>query len=177
MSKDILLTGFKPFGEHKVNSSWEAAKIVGARYPDQIHIAELTVDHVPAYEQMTGLLTQLKPRVCLATGLAAGDVIRIEREARKPEALEHIEGPSLHTGDWDYEAMEAAIMDVDTRVVTSTNCGQYICETIYWTCMNYKANATLPEVATFLHLPPVSEDFPAEHLANVVSNVLKPFLD
>lgn len=173
MSKDILLTGFKPFGAHAVNSSWEAVKIVGARHPDRIHIAELAVDHVPAYEEMTELLRELSPRICLATGLAVGETIRMEREARKHEALSHVEGPPLHKGVWDYEDMEARLKAVDPRVVTSRNCGQYICETVYWTCMNFREQEGAPELATFLHVPPLSEEFPAEHLADAMASVLE----
>lgn len=176
MSKDILLTGFKPFGVHEVNSSWQAAKIVGGRYPDRIHIAELSVEHVPAYEEMTALLKELRPRICLATGLAAGETIRIEREARKHEALAHIEGPALHRGIWDFEDMETRLKAVDPRVVTSTNCGQYICETAYWTLMNFREQEGFPEAATFLHLPPLSEDCSADHLADAVVTVLEPHL-
>lgn len=176
MSKDILLTGFRPFGIHEVNSSWQAAKIVGGRFPDRIHIAELSVEHVPAYEEMTALLKELRPRICLATGLAAGETIRIEREARKHEALAHIEGPALHRGIWDFEDMEMRLKAVDPRVVTSTSCGQYICETVYWTLMNFWEQEGAPEMATFLHLPPISDEFPADHLADAVASTLQAFL-
>lgn len=176
MCAQILLTGFRPFRHYEVNSSWEAAKIVGARYPEAVHIAELTVERVAAHDELVALLKELRPDVCLATGLAAGSVLRMEREARKHEELTHFGGAEKYEGAWDWDGMEAALGTVGCEVVTSRNAGQYICESTYWSLMKFREENGFPEHAAFLHMPPIGPEFPPELLADAVLSVLTPWV-
>lgn len=44
MQDTVLVTGFGPFGEHKVNASWEAVKLLQKRKVDR---AEIIVEQIP----------------------------------------------------------------------------------------------------------------------------------
>lgn len=43
MSKKILVTGFGPFGEHKINASWESVKLL----PDNIEEYDVIKKEIP----------------------------------------------------------------------------------------------------------------------------------
>jgi pyrrolidone-carboxylate peptidase len=52
MSKAVLLTGFEPFGEFLVNSSWEASYLVGTQMATQELARHLLVDYMPARAEL-----------------------------------------------------------------------------------------------------------------------------
>lgn len=65
MKDVILVTGFGPFGEHKVNASWEAVKLLKKR---EIDNAEIVVEEIPVIysyieEQVPLLWKKYNPKV------------------------------------------------------------------------------------------------------------------
>lgn len=65
MENVILVTGFGPFGEHKVNASWEAVKLLRDR---EINGAKIVVEEIPVVytyveEQVPLLWKRYNPKV------------------------------------------------------------------------------------------------------------------
>lgn len=65
MKDVILVTGFGPFGEHKVNASWEAVKLLKDREINgvKIVIEEIPVVYTYVEEQVPLLWKRYNPKV------------------------------------------------------------------------------------------------------------------
>ena len=77
----ILLTGFEPFRQWPVNSSWEAVRHLVERRSD-LTARRLPVDHELAAAAIRALIANLRPEIVLLTGLADDPVPRLERVGR-----------------------------------------------------------------------------------------------
>ena len=172
MSATFLVTGFEPFGPHRSNSSWDALELLKPRWPADIVALRLPVHHVQAHEQLRRALVELQPHAVLCTGLAAGEVFRIEHRARRPAALAAERGELESRGRWPWEEMRGALQRAAVRVVDSEDAGQYVCESTYWSLLTYDAPPA-PPCAAFLHVPPVSPQIPLEIIASAVGSVIE----
>jgi len=176
MSATFLVTGFEPFAEHRTNSSWDALELLRPRWPSAIVARRLPVDYLLAHQELRRALTELRPRAVLCTGLARGEVFRIEQRARRPEALAAQPGAAESWGCWPWEEMRSALADAQVRSIDSSDAGQYVCESTYWSLLNCGQEPPLaqaPEFAAFLHVPPESALFPLETIARAVGSVVE----
>jgi pyroglutamyl-peptidase len=170
MSETFLVTGFEPFGTHHINSSWEALALLRSSWPSSIVTLRLPVDHRLAHLELRRALDALAPRAVLCTGLAAGDVYRIEHRARRPPELGDV-GPELLEGRWPWDEMRRALESTAVVTVDSDDAGRYVCESTYWSLLSY-AGAAAPAFAAFLHVPPLSPQQPVERIAAAVARVV-----
>jgi pyroglutamyl-peptidase len=170
MSKAVLLTGFEPFGEFLVNSSWEASHLVGRQLATQVLARRLPVDYLPARAKLIQYLTYHKPVVCLCTGL--GPEFAIERVARKPVQFSTIQGSDVLEGAWPWPEMEGKVRNAAGSVSISYDAGEYVCESTYWSLLAFRRQFGYPVYAAFLHVPPLSSDITVELIATVVRNVI-----
>lgn len=182
MSETFLVTGFEPFKEHRTNSSWDALELLRERWPADITALRLPVDHQRAHAALRKALADLRPRAVLCTGLAKGHVFRIERHARRPEALAGVMGEALAEGRWPWHEMRRELEACGVPTIDSTDAGQYVCESTYWSLLTYSARSEeqlaaggggAPEFAAFLHVPPASEEQPVTLIAQAVGRVVQ----
>jgi len=175
MSATFLVTGFEPFAEHRTNSSWDALELLRPSWPHAIVARRLPVDYLLAHQELRRALTELRPRAVLCTGLARGEVFRIEQRARRPAALAAQPGAGESWGRWPWEEMRRALADAEVRSIDSSDAGQYVCESTYWSLLNWgqEPQAQAPEFAAFLHVPPESALFPLETIARAVGSVVE----
>jgi pyroglutamyl-peptidase len=166
----ILLTGFEPFRQWPINSSWEAVNYL-ARHSRGLTAERLPVDHVRAAEAIRELADVLRPRVILLTGLAGDSVPRLERFAR-PGPLAPHGGPVVRRGRWPWAAAARRTAARGLPLRASADAGGYVCDTTYWAALGTGA----PLVA-FLHLPPPGPVWTAARGANVVRAVLEAAAD
>ena len=168
-----LLTGFEPFGEFKINSSWEAVKLIAKENNPQILCECLPVDYHTAQERLLNLLELYQPTTCLCTGLAAGEKFRLEQIARKTEQFEDLEGPARLTGQWQWDKVMKAFQLKNLPAYFSDDAGQYVCESTYWTLLNFSCRYEFPINTAFLHVPPLSEDWSKEKIATGIATMLE----
>jgi pyroglutamyl-peptidase len=173
MAETVLVTGFEPFLQWTVNSSGEVARALGARMPDSIRAEVLPVDHAAAHRRMTELVEEVRPKVCLAMGLWAGSTFRIERYGRRCPGLGHIEGADELEGAWDWVEMERQFSDSGKPVIHSHDAGKYVCDTTYWSVLDFRRRHGFPERAAFLHVPPLSEVWTVEEMTELVGKVIE----
>ena len=169
----ILLTGFEPFANFKVNSSWQAVQLMAAEGENLFVCECLQVDYHSARKQLVRLLELHRPESCLCTGLAVGDRFRLERHARKPEQFSDLKGPDLYTGQWPWDEALESFQETNLPALSSEDAGQYICESTYWSLLDFRNKHGYPEKAAFLHVPPLSEDWPIEKIASGIKAMLK----
>jgi pyroglutamyl-peptidase len=184
MSATFLVTGFEPFAEHRTNSSWDALELLRPSWPAAIVARRLPVDHLLAHQELRRALDELRPRAVLCTGLARGEVFRIEQRARRPAALAAQPGAAESWGRWPWDELRRALDDAAVRSRDSFDAGQYVCESTYWSLLNYPQDdpqeqperqlpAQAPEFAAFLHVPPESALCPLETIARAVGSVVQ----
>jgi len=169
----ILLTGFEPFGGHRLNSSWEAARIASRCLGADVVLARLPVHHVRAAQALTALLERHRPDACLLTGLAAGPRLRIERVARRHKTLGGPDDPGRLNGDWPVAEIGLALRLAKLPFRISHSAGNYVCNSTYWTLLNFRVNHGWPRYAAFLHVPPLSRRFTAAALAHGMEGILR----
>jgi pyroglutamyl-peptidase len=173
MAAQILVTGFEPFRDFVTNPSWQAVATLRERWGAAVVTAELPVDFVPAHERLRALLREVQPRVVLCTGVARGDVFRIETVARRPAALQALGSQELLGGHWPWLEMLAELQALELAVVQSQDAGQYVCESTYWSLLDFREQYGQPEFAAFLHVPSESEQHSIERIAAAISNVVR----
>jgi pyroglutamyl-peptidase len=174
MSATFLVTGFEPFAEHRTNSSWDALELLQPTWPAAIVARRLPVDYLLAHQELRRALVELRPRAVLCTGLAPGEVFRIEQRARRPAALAAEPGEAESGGRWPWDEMRRALDDAQVRSRDSSDAGQYVCESTYWSLLNARQDQqAAPEFAAFLHVPPESARCPLEAIARAVGGVVQ----
>ena len=175
MSATFLVTGFEPFADHRSNSSWDTLELLCSVWPRAIAVRRLPVDYLAAQYELRRALDELRPRAVLCTGLARGEVFRIELRARRPAALAAQPGEIESWGRWPWEEMRRALARAEVRTIDSSDAGQYVCESTYWSLLNYTAPVGVapPEFAAFLHVPPESPACPLQTIARAVGNVVE----
>jgi len=168
----ILLTGFEPFAEFKVNSSWQAVKQLAEENDPQLICECLPVDHHGAREKLIDLLGSHQPRTCLCTGLAKGNQFRLEQQARKPSQFFNLKGADSYIGQWLWSEALQSFQASNLPVYISEDAGQYVCESTYWTLLDFQSQNGYPKNTAFLHVPPLSKEWPAGKIANGLKNML-----
>jgi pyroglutamyl-peptidase len=169
----VLLTGFEPFNEWDVNSSWEAARLVEQAMPGVVQAWLLPVDYFAARERLHVLLEELRPAVCLCTGLTPHEHFAVETRARKPEQFAGLDGADENPGAWPWEEMHSDLLALGVPAVCSEEAGRYVCESTYWALLEFRRRHRFPEEAAFLHVPPLSDRFPVERVAAAVLAVIR----
>jgi pyroglutamyl-peptidase len=161
----ILLTGFEPFRQWPVNSSWEAVRHLATRRRGVV-AERLPVDHSQAAEAVRELVAALQPEIMLLTGLTDDPVPRLERLGRAGPLSPH-GGPPARRGRWPWAAARRAVTARGLAMRFSGDAGGYVCDTTYWAALG----TAVPLVA-FLHLPPPGPVWTPARGARVVETVL-----
>lgn len=170
----ILLTGFAPFDAHTHNPSWQVVSRLHGRQVagHRIVSRELPTEFRAAPRVLRQAILATKPRVVVATGLAAGRAcLSLERiainvdDARIPDnaAAQPIDEPVVREGPAAYfttlpiKAMLAALRASGIPAEISQTAGTFVCNHVFYRLMH--ALRSRPAVrAGFIHLP-----YPASH--------------
>lgn len=169
----ILVTAFEPFGPYRVNSSWEAARVLERRFAGRVVAARLPVHRARAAAALAALLRHHRPEACLLTGLARGPRLRIETVARRPRALAGPDAPGLLAGSWPVAEAGLALRLSGLPYRVSRNAGRYVCDSTYWALLMFRINNGWPRDAGFLHVPPLSRRFTAARLAAGMERIVR----
>jgi pyroglutamyl-peptidase len=172
----FLLTGFEPFQQWTINSSWEVAWRVAGALGGPVVARRLPVDYHAARAELLRLLQELRPAACLCMGLTPAASFCVERRARKPVQFDGVPGEADLPGAWPWEALVASLGKSPVPVCLSEDAGQYVCESTYWSLLDFRRREGHPARAAFLHVPPLSEQFPVDVLAAAVELLVREAL-
>lgn len=189
----ILVTGFDPFGEDKMNPAIEAVK----ELPDKIADAKIikleipTVFHKSAELVHQSLLKE-EPDYILHIGQAGGRLdLTPERiainldDARIPDnqGEQPIDEPIISDGEAAYfsqlpiKAMVSYIKDAGVPASVSNTAGTFVCNHIMYQTL-YQTHTKYPKMkAGFMHIPYLSEqvmnrpDTPSLSLKEIVKGI------
>jgi len=167
--RTVLLTGFEPFDQDLVNPSWEAVRqLDGVQLDDDVRIVarRLPCAFATAGECLLQLITELRPAMVIATGLAPGrSEISIERvainvnDARIPDNLGEqpidtavvVGGPAAYFSTLPIKAMARAVREAGIAVSVSQTAGTFVCNQVFYRLQHELAGTGVR--SGFIHVP------------------------
>lgn len=182
----ILVTGFGPFGDHQINASWEAVKLLPDEFKGYLIVKkEVPVSYEDVDDQIPSLWMSLRPRLVIHVGVSSeARKITIEKAAnRKGYVKLDCYGKKHATGDVcpanlgdeciNTEIDPASLCDIlnyhetEIKYGTSENAGRYLCEYIYYTSLRLDKYKCI-----FVHVPPLGSPYTAEQLSNSILKIM-----
>ena len=165
----ILVTGFDPFGDDKINPAIEAVK----RLPDEIAGAQIVKLEIPtkfnvSADVVKDAIAKEKPDYVLSIGQAGGrfelmpervainlDDGRIQDNAGY-QPLNHTihgDGENAYFTQLPIKAMAKAIREAGVPSAVSNTAGTYVCNHIFYQ-VQYMRDKMFPDIkAGFMHIP------------------------
>jgi pyroglutamyl-peptidase len=171
----LLVTGFEPFASFDSNPSWDAAAEASTRLPESVAALRLPVDYFESRARLIAAIENLNPSACLCMGLAPTDEFRMEEVARKPKEFARLAGLPLMTGTWPWTNTLNALRSQDVPHRRSRDAGQYVCESTYWSLLDFGSRHSPEMHMGFLHVPAISKQFSLERTTQVVFAVISAY--
>lgn len=186
MMKQLLVTGFEPFGQETVNPSWEAVKLL----PEQIGDTRVSRLRVPT---VFGLATQtvldaareIQPDAILCVGQAGGrkavtpEVIAINlQEASIPDnaggqpSNEPVigGGPAAYFATLPVREMVSTVREAGLPCALSYSAGVFVCNDLLYSLLHHYHGSSVR--VGFVHVPflpqQAKEGVPAMPLEDIV---------
>lgn len=193
MTIDVLLSGFAPFGGATLNESWQAVQRAAGELHEQgvaTRTLELPVEFGTAGEQLAAAVREHRPRLVVATGLAAGrtgvtpERVAINvRDARIPDNAGEspVDQPVVGAGPVGYfstlpvKAMVASLSEEPpVPGLVSQTAGTYVCNDVFYQLQHLLAtDEGLAGIrGGFVHVPAAEELPVAESARALVRMVL-----
>lgn len=189
----VLLTGFEPFDQDRVNPSWDAVHLLDGVLlaPDvQIVARRLPCAFATAGECLTRLISEWRPAMVIATGLGpARSDISIERvainvnDARIPDNLGArpidtavVEGgPAAYFSTLPIKAMVQAVREVGIAASVSQTAGTFVCNQVFYLLQHALVGTAVR--SGFIHVPWLPEQgTPSMALDKIVEGLLRATL-
>lgn len=170
MPHHALITGFEPFGTHKVNPSERLALTLDGKRISGVTISGriLPVVYAGLGQRIASLLDELQPDLVIALGLAPGESdIRLERfavnlaDAELPDnaGAEPSDAPVVPGGPVAFAAtlplrqIARAIAQEGIKVRLSNSAGTYLCNAALYHLLATLAQQGRTIPCGFIHLP------------------------
>ena len=171
----LLITGFEPFGNVKVNPSWEVAKRIALVHPDgvEVYARQLPVVFDSVGDVLWKAVEQFAPDVVLMLGVATKrQVISYERVAinfddsnkvdnegkTNPGSPIRHDGPAAYFSTLPVKEMRDATLSAGLAAEISNSAGTYVCNHTMYECLYRIGHSGLKTRAGFVHVPQLKED-------------------
>ena len=169
----VLVTGFDPFDNEKINPSYEAAKLL----PDVIDGAQIVIKELPtvfgvASEKLTCYLDAERPDIVICTGQAGGrDAVTPERvainvkDARIPDNRGNMPSDEpLYEGEREAYFSSLPIKEIIKSIEKegipariSNSAGTFVCNEVMYTLLRYVERVERRMIGGFVHIPYIPE--------------------
>ena len=177
----LLVTGFEPFGSHRVNPSEQVVRALGGR--EELVTAVLPVAFQRAEAMLAHVLDATRPRALLLLGLASGSAIRLERVARNRDEAEACDedgeprpgraisedGPPDYASTLPLTAFAAVLERLSLPLAWSDDAGGFLCNHVFYRAREWLARRGRAIPCGFVHLPPLEELALERQLAGVAA--------
>ncbi|KAM7152440.1 pyroglutamyl-peptidase 1-like protein [Macrochelys suwanniensis] len=188
-SNTVVVTGFGPFRQHLVNSSWEAVKEMsklGLGENIDLHIMQLPVAYRKAKELVCKIWGTLQPLLTVHIGLASSSkaIIILEQCGKNKGYKEMdvcgfcpedgcclLDGPERIESTINMKTLWKNISVEGIDVAFSRDAGRYICDYTYYTSLYYGNGR-----AAFIHVPPLSKLLTADFLGRALQIIILEML-
>lgn len=193
MMKKVLLTGFAPFDQERINPSYEAVKMIDESWHGvQIFKMEVPTVFGDATRCVIDAIDQIKPDIIIMVGQAGGrTTIMLERVAinlddatipdnsgQKPvDQLIDVDGPAAYFSTLPLKPLIQALVAKGHPVGLSNSAGTYVCNHLLYGVLHHLDQHAIPAIAGFVHVPYMDTqvcdrpDVPHLTLATIVSTL------
>ncbi|XP_077726265.1 pyroglutamyl-peptidase 1-like protein [Canis aureus] len=190
-SSCVVVTGFGPFRQHLVNSSWEAVKELSklglnSGMEVELRILQLPVDYREVKQRVTRIWEDLQPQLAVHVGLdASAKAILLERRAKnrgyrdadvrgfRPARGECLPGgPEVVASGVIARAASRRAAPEGVAVAVSGDAGRYVCEYTYYLSLHHGNGR-----AALIHVPPLSHWLPASVLGKALQVIIQDMLE
>ncbi|XP_045216934.2 pyroglutamyl-peptidase 1-like [Mercenaria mercenaria] len=180
--KTVVVTGFGPFGSHKVNASWECVKLLkeqGLGEEVDVFIYELPVEYNTVKRQVPQIWDSHKPDLVVHVGVSGiAKEITLEQQAHNDgydrEDIQNCKADDLCCVPGADDCLIAGLdmenvcdkvnkSGTKTRAVVSHDAGRYLCDFSYFTSLHINRNRT-----AFIHVPPLGQPYSIEELVEAL---------
>ncbi|PKK97378.1 MAG: pyroglutamyl-peptidase I [Tenericutes bacterium HGW-Tenericutes-3] len=171
--KKILLTGFSPFNDEKINPSYEAIKYL----PKKIGESNLTVIELPtefnqSFENLKDKIIEIQPNVIIMFGQAGGrKSISLERIAiniddasipdnnnyQPVDQVINSSGPAAYFSTLPIRKIFNHLNQKNIPVSISNSAGTYVCNHLMYHTLDFIAQNNLIQKVGFIHVPYIHE--------------------
>lgn len=171
-SQIVALTGFEPFGDFKVNPSWEVAKTFNGREIASFHIKSFKIQLIykKIKQKITEIIETYRPTVLILLGQSFRPVISLEKvainfadltEAKllyncdtrpKDEKLEP-EAPPAYFSTLPLRKILKDLRNNEVPAEISYTSGTFACNQIFFHTMHYLYSHNFDISAGFIHVP------------------------
>ncbi|NLY10101.1 MAG: pyroglutamyl-peptidase I [Firmicutes bacterium] len=174
MVKNVLLTGFEPFGGEKINPSWEVVKNVKERKIEgaTIEAVQLPCVYNLAVKEAIKKIRESEPCVVISLGQAGGRPdISIERVAlnvqdatiadnagnKRTEERINQDSVDAYFSTLPLTEIVDVLRDNNIPVRISNSAGTYVCNDLMYGVLEYIKREELRTLAGFIHVPYLPE--------------------
>ncbi|XP_042554448.1 pyroglutamyl-peptidase 1-like protein [Dipodomys spectabilis] len=190
-SSCVVVTGFGPFRQHLVNSSWEAVKELsklglGTHPQLKLLIFQLPVDYREAARRVASIWEDFHPQLAVHVGVdSSAKVIFLEQCGKnrgyrdadirgfRPEAGVCLTGgPDVIASVVNMKALCKRVMAEGVEVAFSGDAGRYVCDYIYYLSLHHGNGH-----AALVHVTPLSRGLPASLLGKALQVILQKMLE
>lgn len=190
-AKQVLITGFGPWGWRDSNPSWEGAKLLEGEVIEghTVVARQLEVDYRKVRDAIPKLLAEVKsPAVVIHFGVG-GSRFEFERKARNkahwsdddsgyaPEdgRVTH-DGAMIYSSGLPEKKIKKALKNHEPPMKTSTDAGAYLCEFTFYLEMYHQDKGSIGSDAGFIHVPYMNNTVTAELIAGVMRTSIRATL-
>lgn len=186
----VVVTGFGPFRQHLVNSSWEAVKELsklglGSDAEVELKILQLPVDYREVKQRVTRIWEDLQPQLTGHIGMdASAKAIFLEQCGKnrgyrdadirgfRPEGGACLpDGPEVITSEVSMKAVCRRVNVEGTEVTFSRDAGRYVCDYTYYLSLHHGNGC-----AALIHIPALSRWLPASLLGKALQVIIREML-
>ena len=164
----VLITGFEPYWDYPVNSSWVVAEKVATRGAVGIDIVieQVPVSFSRVHVALCEAVEKHSPDMLIMLGQSGGsDKVKLERvalnmmDSKLPdndgyipnEEPINIETPTALFTNTPIKSLRAAIEEQGISVKISNSCGLYVCNRLYYEALMLCKKCHMKSI--FIHLP------------------------
>lgn len=185
-----LITGFEPFGGESINSSQETVNAVAS---DEFGDIEVVTDILPVSfnrveKALCGLIDEKDPDVVIMLGQSGtSDCIKIERVALNlmdsvngdndgytpDEETICLDAPPAYFTQLPVKKLRDCLIQSGIPAKTSSSAGLYVCNRTYFAALHHIASTGRNTKAVFIHLPKISDEWPAERMKATITHTIK----
>nr|XP_020471671.1 pyroglutamyl-peptidase 1-like [Monopterus albus] len=189
--KKVIVTGFEPFGEHAVNSSWVAVQELerlGLGEAVDLYVCEMPVEYQAVQSLLPSLWKEHQPQLVVHVGVSGlATTVTLEQcgHNRGYKRLDNCSfcpasqccmenGPDCINSVLDMDAVCKRVSDSDIGVAVSVSkdAGRYLCEYTYYTSL-YLSHGR----SAFVHVPPLGKPFSSQDLGRALQAIVQEMLN
>lgn len=188
--KKVVVTGFEPFGDHAVNSSWVAVQELerlGLGEAVDLFVCEVPVEYQAVQNLLPCLWKEQQPQLVVhvgVSGLATTVTLeqcghnkgykRLDNCSFCPASQCCMEnGPDCIKSVLDMETISGSVNEANMGVTVSVSkdAGRYLCDYTYYTSLYLGQGRS-----AFVHVPPLGKPYSSQQLGRGLQAVIQEML-